>query len=121
MRDIKFRAWDKKMGMMSWGGVQKHTFYDVINAYPDTLMQYTGLKDKNGKEICEGDIVDDGWEVKFGKTAVQWEGEGKYYPLLWYIYKKDNGYERNLYPLEEGCEIKGNLYEDSNLLKDAKK
>jgi len=60
MREIKFRAWDRKMVEMeyqdndtSWGA-----FWDSV--HPDSekiLMQYTGLKDKNGKEIYEGDLI----------------------------------------------------------------
>lgn len=71
MRDIKFRIWDTENNEML--KVQEldfePTFYggriairpDQYNDYFDTedmiLMQYTGLKDKNGKEIYEGDIV----------------------------------------------------------------
>ena len=71
MRDIKFRIWDTENKLML--KVQEldfePTFYggriairpDQYNDYFDTedmiLMQYTGLHDKNGKEIYEGDIV----------------------------------------------------------------
>lgn len=71
MREIKFRAWDKERKVMlppvdvwSFGidSVEKKCWSDShqrlywIND-DVTLMQYTGLKDKNGKEIYEGDIV----------------------------------------------------------------
>lgn len=58
MREIKFRAWDKEKNEITTticiGGL--HIPY---NSNPNNyiLMQYTGLKDKNGKEIYEGDIV----------------------------------------------------------------
>ncbi len=59
MREIKFRAWDREK-MLSWEQlVQQNYAIRYFFFVPDLLelMQYTGLKDKNGKEIYEGDIV----------------------------------------------------------------
>jgi len=62
MREIKFRAWDvvheKIIGMSS---DKKDKFSIRSDGWPSNdnyiLMQYTGLKDKNGVEIFEGDVV----------------------------------------------------------------
>ena len=70
MREIKFRVWDsdfKKMRYLSSthdiiefdenGIGQYHNLQTGYGEWFGYLMQYTGLKDKNGKEIYEGDIV----------------------------------------------------------------
>lgn len=125
MREIKFRAWDKNNKKMM---VDTNLVYPALSlsgtliAYKGDekipnfiaeqrfiLMQYTGLKDKNGKEIFEGDIVDvpsfnpSRYEVVFdrGGFCMRHDKDDFHYP--------DGKY------LEDG-EVIGNIHENPELL-----
>lgn len=142
-RPIEFRAWDKNARIMHSVGV---LYFDQIgelnrvshcgsilgsNIQSFELMQYTGLKDKNGKKIFEGDIVigskDDFMSnvigvVKYSGLAFVFEGRTKETQYALCGGKGDNYWRytvttSSLSNLNE-IEVIGNIYENSELLKD---
>nr|DAQ12311.1 MAG TPA: YopX protein [Caudoviricetes sp.] len=125
MRDIKFRAWHKgkkiigevlgvdilhKEIYFSNGDVDCCGFSDF--KYIE-LMQYTGLKDKNNKEIYEGDILSNGnnekpYKVIFENGSFRAEFEGDF-----------EEYSFDLIDVvAQHCEIIGNIYENPELIKE---
>lgn len=118
MRELEFRAWwkDTKRFLdcdewyMTCSGA-KHLHYAIMPYSDDDFIveQYTGLKDKNGKKIYEGDIVR--YAIRPSRTTVVewWSGEEEYYPCC-----TTSGF--SLPYSEDGYEVIGNVHENHELL-----
>jgi len=137
MREIKFRAWDKEQNKMLTfndgmdGEYRYHLCWWQSSKVPYPalyknsccakqddykIMQYTGLKDKNGKEIYEGDIV------RNGSTH---GNDPKQFTVVWN--ERDGAFNGRVgvsrlpmscaYWFYGDCEVIGNIYENPELLK----
>ena len=116
MREYKFRAWDSLAEKMySWTELLNKNLKNIFTIPEQCgydLMQYTGLKDKNGKEIYEGDII----KCSFYPDFIF---EIKFTELCWYMRKIPTSEHIKLSDvLYEDLEVIGNIYDNKNLLEE---
>lgn len=140
MTEISFRAWDKEqnewLGADAWfvrsdksilvvwpkveKGMEVSVGFDTLDESRIALTRYIGRKDKNGKNIFEGDIV-----IGFGTKGIveyfndlTWDGSGSAHPGFyckeWFEYKEES--ELSFHYGFDNCEIIGNIYENKELI-----
>lgn len=119
-REIKFRAWDEKLKIMTTPfidflvfeesenfrkGQVLHQHFEDEEFVPTEIMQYTGLKDKNGKEIFEGDILEGNLVVTFYDGAFGFWAKENSIPEFYMLYRYLGSRK-----------VIGNIYENPELL-----
>ena len=133
MREFKFRAWDKKLNIMwdpfsltklleylTFENCPNATAYEAMKDHFNDFVwqQYTGLKDKAGKDIYEGDIVTDlcyGDLVYRNSKGVVMFKDGQYIENYWNQPVADS--IQNNGRLKSCLSVIGNIYENPEMIK----
>ena len=106
MREIKFRVWHR--GNMINLVPPSFDGQDLVSEEDWIVMQFTGLKDKNGVEIYENDVIQDDYGYNYKVEFI----EGRFMPLV----QVKEGYNCIDRYDERNFEVIGNIYENPELL-----
>ena len=133
-RIIKFRIWDKSRKEMTYGD-WNITFNDKNHEHPITIhgfnrdnpenfnfkiQQFTGLLDKNNREIYEGDILTGNCLLNPGQDnvicRVEYNNKETCFNIIGKPLNTSGSFRNYLYMLKKNIEIIGNIFENPELL-----
>ena len=107
-REIKFRGFETELKTWIYFGIGQR-YSSMVDE--KSIGQYTGLKDKNGKEIYEGDIL-----LTYSWLGPLGDGKADMYDIAKYVISKTSvGFEVRGDP-DKAIEVVGNIYENPELL-----
>lgn len=130
--DLKFRVWDENKKQMYYFNIVDLDSGFIIGGNCDigysidsneNIMQYTGLKDMNNKDIYERDVLEDGKKYNVIIEYAIYEDDEQYstfYHLGWYGNYIKYDCKVSLPDISRVGTIRGNIYENPELLENKK-
>ena len=101
-----FKSWEQVF--IQWGTA--NGIPNMVEVNPETVSEFTGRYDKNGKDFYEGDIIRDTRDDSIGNDVIEWDG----YRFIMKNYDDND----DVFHCPEYYEIIGNIYEYPNLIKE---
>lgn len=127
MKETRFRAWDKENNtMLTWEQLKSEADFSWFIDEDLVFMQYTGVKDKRGVEIFDGDILTTEqypYQVEGEYNyhgVVEWDKESAGYIVVKYVVNPlisgiSNGMADRFEEVD-GFEVIGNIYQNKDLI-----